>query len=49
MRFNSTPPYADLPLVLALLAVFGFVGEFLLMKKLLFSSRKYKHHTATYT
>ncbi len=49
MRFDSTLPFVALPLSLALLAVFGFVGESLLMKELLFTRRKHKHHTATNT
>ncbi len=45
MRFNSTPTF---PLGFALLAVFGFVGESLLIKELLLSRRKHKHNAATY-
>jgi hypothetical protein len=49
VRLDSTLPLPAIPLRLALLAVFRFVGESLLMKELLFPRRKHKHHTATYT
>jgi hypothetical protein len=49
MRFDSTLPVDALPLSLALLAVFRFVSKSLFLEELLFSRRKHKHHTATYT
>jgi hypothetical protein len=47
--FDLTPPSDALPLSFALLAVFRFVGESLFLEELLFSRRKNKHRTATYT
>src|ERR1019366_1812102 len=46
--FASKSTCRAFPLGFALLAVFGFVDEFLFLKELLFSRRKNKHHTTTY-
>jgi len=49
VRFDSKPTFRAIPLGLALLAVFRFVDESLFLKELLFTRRKNKHHTTTYT
>jgi hypothetical protein len=49
VRFDSKPTFRAFPLGLALFAVFRFVDESLFLKELLFTRRKNKHHTTTYT